>query len=57
MHVILGALAYFIGGLVILYFLDKLGYGLESVIKNALAATIVPKLDEVIRRLEPLERK
>ena len=57
MHVMLGALAYFIGGLVTIYFLNKLGYGLESVVKNALAATVVPKLDEVIRRLDALERK
>ena len=33
LHVILEALAYFIGAGVILYFLDKLGYGLESLIK------------------------
>ena len=57
LHVILEALAYFIGAGVILYFLDKLGYGLESLIKNALNSTVVPKLDEVIRRLEALERK
>jgi hypothetical protein len=57
MHVILEALAYFVGAGVILYFLDKLGYGLESVIKKALDAAVVPKLDEVIRRLEALEHK
>jgi hypothetical protein len=54
MRAVLEGLATFIGAGVILYFLDKLGYGLEAVIKNALDATVVPKLDEVIRRLEGL---
>jgi hypothetical protein len=49
--------AIFVGAAVVIYFLSKLGKGLESVIKNALNDTVVRKLEEVVERLDALERK
>jgi len=39
------------------YFAREIGKGLESIMKKALNATVVPKLDKIIDRLEALERK
>ena len=47
----------FIGAGVAIYFLSQLGEGFESVIKNAPHETVVPKLNEVLERLDALERK
>ena len=46
-----------IAGGVVAYFAREIGKGLESVMKKALNTTVVPKLDEIIDRLEALERK
>ena len=57
MHALLDGVAIFVGAAVVIYFLSKLGKGLESVIKNALNDTVVRKLEEVVERLDALERK
>jgi hypothetical protein len=57
MHILLEAVAIFLGAAVVVYFLSQLGKGLESVMKNALNETVVPKLDEILRKLGALERK
>jgi hypothetical protein len=50
-------LGFLIGAGIVIYFAREIGKGLESVIVKALNATVVAKLDEILDRLDTLERK
>lgn len=51
------AICLFAVGLLCLPLLDRFGYGIENVITRALNATVVPKLNEISKRLENLENR
>jgi hypothetical protein len=53
----LEAIGLFVGLALGLSLLDRLGFGLEAIITKALNATVVPKLNEIAKRLETLENR
>jgi|HubBroStandDraft_6_1064221.scaffolds.fasta_scaffold01128_4 hypothetical protein len=53
----LEAIGLFVAAVLGLSLLDRLGFGLENIVTKALNATVVPKLNEIAKRLETLENR